>query len=553
MVRRLFGLRADFTAGQQKVELIQRILARPPRRLADVTRLHDTLLFLCAFPDSPAVRRAATAACGRFHRIANAFTGARYRAEDTGMVGTITRDACVFPIAEWLHRAFAGEVDIDWREIGDTTTIDALLRPVLQRAEEDAFDSGELSTREWFALRGGASGETDLGLLLRGTPAGTRARKSFAAMYDAAAVPLRWRIGNSAGAATHNVLATARPVHRRSMRPAPPDPVRFIASATRAIELLSPRRAARVIHVARAALASRGREVHAMTYANPSEVYLADLGEGASLAVFGVVPEYRMSLEANYGYLMLSNGVPIGYGGVTPLFRQANTGLNIFPSFRGGEAAYLWAATLRAFQSLFGVRRFVVNGYQVGHGNREAIKSGAFWFYYRLGFRPADPGVRALARREYAHIRVRETRSGASTLQKLADGDLWLDLPGYRRRDYFDEAWLIESSRRATAALTDEGRLAQDGAAGAISTRLAHGLRARQMASWPAAEQRAFQRLAPVCALLPAMARWSAASRTAVVRLMRAKGLPQEREFVLLARRDPRFFPGLIRLYRRSN
>lgn len=32
---------------------------------------------------------------------------------------------------------------------------------------------------------------------------------------------------------------------------------------------------------------------------------------------------------------MFSNGVPIGYGGVTPWPNQANTGANLFPAFRG--------------------------------------------------------------------------------------------------------------------------------------------------------------------------------------------------------------------------
>jgi hypothetical protein len=36
------------------------------------------------------------------------------------------------------------------------------------------------------------------------------------------------------------------------------------------------------------------------------------------------------------------------------------------------------------------------------------------------------------------------------------------------------------------------------------------------------------------------------------VRLMLSKGRPQEREFVTQAQRDPRLYPGLIRLLSRS-
>jgi hypothetical protein len=552
VIRRLHALRTDFTAGPAKIELIERVLARPPRRLADGMRLHDALLFLRAFPDSPTVRRAAESACSAFHRISRGLVGRRRRANDTGVVGTITRVWGDFATADWLNRAFASEVDIDWSSLDDSSALDALLRPIVQRAEEDAVDSGELSTREWLALRRGKAFRTDLALLREAVPPDRSGRRAFAARYDAAEVPLRWKLANSTGSITHNALRWKPVRYRRAMRPAPADPIRFIAAPSADIALLTRRRANEMIHVARAALAARGREVYAMTHANPSEIYLADLGEGASVAIIGVLPEYRMSLEVNYGYLMLANGVPVGYGGVTTLYRQANTGLNIFPSFRGGETSYLWTAALRAFRSLFGVRRFVVNGYQVGDDNREAIRSGAFWFYYRLGFRPSDRERRALAHREFARLRKRGMRTSASVLQTLASGDLWLDLPGCRRRDYFDEAWLVACSRHVTELLAAEEATHPDEAAREVAARVARMLGARGVASHPRAERDAFGHLAPVCALLPGVDRWSAASRAALVRLMLSKGRPQEREFVTLAQRDPRLYPGLIRLLSRS-
>ena len=81
------------------------------------------------------------------------------------------------------------------------------------------------------------------------------------------------------------------------------------------------------------------------------------------------------------GYLILSNGVPIGYGGASLLFKQVNTGLNIFYEFRGIEAAYLWVQLMRVYHSLVGYTRFIANAYKIEHENSEALKSGAFWFY----------------------------------------------------------------------------------------------------------------------------------------------------------------------------
>ena len=546
--RRLHAIRADFGAGTEKAALIEWLTRHPPAGLAGVVRLHDDLLFLRAFPDSPQVLAAVESALARFDRVVRGLGRARHRADDSGMTGTVTHGTYAFATAEWLESTFPGEAEIDWPAVSDEAAIDGLLRPALQRAEEDAFDSGELSTRAWMALRRGTRYDTDLAWLLRTAPARGTARRDFALAFEAAEIPVRWRLAGSRGSATRTALPTAQPVFRRAMRRTPADVARHIAAPTRAVELLSPARARAVIDVAQTALAARGREVFALYSANPAEVYLADLGEGVSIAVIGVLPEHRMSLEANYGYVMLANGVPIGYGGVTPLYRQANTGLNIFPSFRGGEAAYLWVAALRVFRSLFRVRRFVVNAKQVGEGNAEAIASGAFWFYYRLGFRPADPATRALAEQEFRRLGRSRRRTGAATLRRLAHGDLHLDVGRMRPSDFFDERWLVECSRRATMQLAAAGPASPAAAARAVADRVAQALGHVDRRRWPADERDAFQRLAPVCALLPRTSGWTAAARRELVALMRAKGRPQERDFVLAAQADRRFYPGLIRL-----
>jgi len=59
---------------------------------------------------------------------------------------------------------------------------------------------------------------------------------------------------------------------------------------------------------------------------------------------------------------------------------------------------------------------FTIDPYQLGLGNDEAIESGAFWFYRKLGFRPMDPAIERLARAE----EKRGRRSSAATLRKLA-------------------------------------------------------------------------------------------------------------------------------------
>ncbi len=547
-IDRLHALRADSSAGAAKIALIERIMCRPPRRVRRLLGFHDDLLFLRAFPDSRATFDATGRALAAMDTVVRRLGAQRHHADETGVTHTDNHDAYSFVAVEWIEASFPGELDIDWPRVTNDAAIDALLRHGIQRAEDDAFDSGELSTRAWIRLRKGSRRETDLACLLRFAPRRGEARRMFETQYDAAEIPLRWRLDRSAGSVTHLSLPVAHPVLRRSMRRPPVNAARFVASPTRAIRLLPLPEARRIIHASRAALAARGREVFATFNPNPHEVYLGDFGEGASIAVIGLAPERRFSVEANYGYVMFSNGVPIGYGGVTAFNRQANTGLNIFPAFRGSEAAFLWVAALRVFRSLFGVKRFVVNPIQVGEGNKEAIASGAFWFYYRLGFRPADRDTRALAQREFAKMRGRHRHTHPDTLKRLAHGDLHLDLGRVRAAEFFDEQWLVNLGRGASQLLASVDARDPEAAARALADDLARTLGGGRRDRWPAAERAAFLRLAPVCAQIPDLARWPLPARRALVELMRAKGHPQERDFVLATQRHPRFFASLRRV-----
>jgi len=62
-----------------------------------------------------------------------------------------------------------------------------------------------------------------------------------------------------------------------------------------------------------------------------------------------------------------------------------------------------------------------VDPYQVGLQNDEALDSGAFWFYRKLGFRPLEEAAAHLAAREEERMaRTPGYRSSRRTLEKLA-------------------------------------------------------------------------------------------------------------------------------------
>ena len=112
-------------------------------------------------------------------------------------------------------------------------------------------------------------------------------------------------------------------------------------------------------------------------------------------------------------------------------------GFNLYYTFREGESAWIYAQLLRLFHQELGVTCFSVDPYQIGHENAEAVDSGAFWFYRKLGFRPTSPEIAHLVERE--ERRLSQTpgyRSSRKTLEKLAGGPLLYELPGTATGDW---------------------------------------------------------------------------------------------------------------------
>jgi len=541
--RNTFGAAAE----RDKRALLRALSAAKLVTPAQVSALHEDLLFLCAFPGSRATRALARRMlAGIGVRVRGLPKARRETLDDSGIAASTTRHVFPYPVARWIAHSATADAEIDWRNVDDTAVLDALVRPLLTASEREAFDSGEFATREWVRRVRRADARSDLEWLMESAATSVAGSQRFADAWEDAGIPVAWHLRESRESVTHNALTGVTTVTRSGMRRPADDVIADIACPLPSVERLPRARAQRVASSARAALAARCREVNAMTYPNLDEVWWCELGEGAALAVIGIAPAHRLTLETNTGYLLFANGVPIGYGGVTPLFRQANTGINIFDPFRGSEAAFLWTQMLRAFRTLYGSGRFVINAYQFGAGNAEAIASGAFWFYYRLGFRPAIPQARRLAEREAQRMAAdRRYRSDARTLKSLAVGDLHLDLPGFSEDDHFDEVLLPRVGALAARMLAREPVWSRPRAARRIAERLAADLAIDDFARWSPRERRGFEFLAPAAAGLPGLGNWQAGDRAALAAMLRAKGAPQERGFALKAQRAPRFFRAL--------
>jgi len=115
--------------------------------------------------------------------------------------------------------------------------------------------------------------------------------------------------------------------------------------------------------------------------------------------------------------------VPIGYIETLTFRKQMEVGFNLYYTFREGETAWLYARLLRLFQQQLGVTLFTVDPYQLGLHNDEAIDSGAFWFYRKLGFRPSDAKVAKILDKEEKRLRADpDYRTPPRILRLLANG-----------------------------------------------------------------------------------------------------------------------------------
>jgi hypothetical protein len=541
-------------ARARKRELLAALRDARLARRREVVELQRLACFLTAFPDDAAVLRAARALAASLpERVRHLARAERARLDDSGIAATFTRHVYALPAVRWLVTRFGPHVEIDWSALSQEA-IDRMVGPLLHPLEQETVEVTPRGARAWFErARGTAQAApggrvtSALAWLLAQAPADRAGSARFAAAFESAEIQIAWSIGRTRAAITQNRLR-AKPVFRPDgMRRADDDARAAIARPLDSLERVPRAQAARLLDVWRAALWSRTRTVLHIERPNRDECYLADFGGGLQMAAIGIEPAARGVLEASFGYLLLANGMPFGYGGFTPLFAQVNTGTNVFPEFRGSEAAFAFQQALRAMHTITGCERFLINPYQFGAGNDEALQSGAYWFYFRLGFRSVDAPACRLALREFERMRTdRRYRVGLPTLRKLAKCDMALDLTPTAAAKSFDERKLAALADAVTPTLGATGVANREAASAALARSIAAALDV-DVARWSPLERRGFRLFAPLLAQVAGLARWPAADRNRLVALLRARWAREERDYVNRLREHDRLREALAR------
>jgi hypothetical protein len=518
-------------ARREKLHLLARLAGTPVTSAAMLDRLHEVLCFLRAYPDDAAVQDAADQALRDIApRVRRLTSTARARLHDSGIADTDLDYPFGLPMTSWLATRFPSDVTIAWPKFDGGERLEEALSLLVTPTEGEAFTEGGLGWRRWLRLAGGER-RSDLEVLLRLFRAATMSEDAREWLFESLELPIVWRLRGAAPSRTLLRLRDAPTAwHRTELRRGGIELSREIRRPLRPPRPANRALAAAVIEAARASMATRARELHAFANPNADDVLVADPGDGLRIALVGLRPDDRLPLDAYYAYLAFKNGMPISYGGGWGCFGTLEFALNIFESFRQGESAHLIGHILRVYDQVFRMRRVVVDRSQIDESNREALESGAFYFYAKLGFRPIDPEVRGLAEAERSRIaRDPGYRSSMAMLKRLGQSNLALTLDS-------DAPTTTVTGSRLAALVTDHITRAFDGdrraATADATTRVARALGVRDWRRWPGPERRAFERLSMVIALIPDLARWPADERQRLRQVMRAKGGVSEAVYV---------------------
>ena len=528
-------------AAAAKLALLERMAAHTRLSARQLSRLHDALYFMRAYPDDARVLQSVVALTTSLRQRVERLRGDEpyvHALLDSGLPGSCNAYPYSYAVLVRLCQLQPGAFEIDWEQVDDDAALNDALMLLVSPSEVQALEDQRLSLREWLEASRGGADETDLEVVLSLFERSSLGERERVNIYERCQLPIVYHLRAVGSGRGEIHLPAPRPryqkrdvprerfdVRPRIRRPLPPG------------KRLSPAEGRRLLDVALMALASRNLEIYPLMYGDPEDVTLVDVGRGLAVMLSGVRPELRSPLEAVFFFSVLKNGVPIAYGPASSFLGACEMGINLFPEFRGGEIRYLYAQLMRVLYHLAHVRYFFLTPYGMGEDNDDALKSGAFWFYRKLGFSAERAEVEALARSEEAIMaRTPGHRSSLATLRKLSHTAAYLDLSGGHVRPFpFGALGLAATRLIARDFGGDRGR-----ATAACTRRLRRWLELDDLRSWSASERGALEAMAPTLCLLPDLPSWSRADRRSLTAILRAKGGHSEAGYAARVLAHPR-------------
>jgi hypothetical protein len=556
-----------------------------------LVRFHECLLFLRAFPHAASQIPRVENLLNTFHqrieklRAANADMSLFDDFDTSGIAGTTMQDILSFDVAHWLVHRIPRNVEIAWNDYWDDYQSERARGSIWPRfiplLEEDADVEANIPWSRWLDAARGR--QNPLPWLLNHFAQLPLPARQVAELYDSLRLPIRWKLENLKLSRTRN---WTRP--RRFYFQNAPLIQRSEVSIAHELSLPAPKlkklsRAAgeHVMQHIREIMAVRYRELYGTTLGDPRSVVRADLGRGVVMHFWGLPPTRRLPVRAYVAGYTAKNGVPINYIEAIGLCEWIEIGFNTFYTYRQGETAWIYAQALRCLCALTAAKCISIYPYQIGQNNDEAIDSGAFWFYRKLGFRPGRPDLQTLCEREEKRIAANpQYRTPPRTLKCLAEAHMFYQVGRANGGNGALENGRLgkgTTSSRAvnatkfTSALAAEGsgpwdtfstrnlglqinrRMARDFNSNSsqilqVSTAAVTAILKINPARWTPAQCQALENWSLLLAQIPGIARWSHQEKHQLIKIIRAKSAPNEMLYLRQTQRHPRLRRELLKL-----
>ena len=548
--------RYRFGQGEQErvIKLLNSLASARFTDVRSLMRFHETLLFLRAFPQGPGVVRETAKLLNSFWVRAAELRqrGVDLSSWDTfefsGVAGTAMEDTLSFDVARWLIGRMPNKIEIAWDNYEPGRELGATWPRFMPLLEDDAYVEAGTPWRQWLEAAQGKK-NTSPEWLIRRFEEMRLPEHHKAELYDSLRLPLRWDLGNSRVSRTRN-WERVRKVFYHTETLISRSQVSLAEELARkppALIKLSRRQGERVMDTIREVMLVRYRELYGTTLGDPASVLRADVGRGTSIYLWNLPPDRRLPLRTYVAGLTVKNGVPINYIEAIGLCEWMEVGFNTFYTFRGGETGWIYAQVLRCLSHLMGTTCVSVYPYQLGHDNEEAIDSGAFWFYRKLGFRPGRPELLRLVEREESKIAANpKYRTSARTLRRLAAGHVFYELPGSRvgAWDRFStrELGMRINARMARKFGGDARRMRAE------SARLMARILNVNASPWSALEKATFENFAVALAPVHDLSLWTCEEKDSLVQIIRAKPARDEMRYLHLTQKHARLRDALLKI-----
>ncbi len=531
-LKQLENLKFEFepAATKQKKICLQALKSAQLTTIEQITRLHEVLCFMQAWPNDEAMLSTVDGMLARFDRRRDLKQHAD-QLVNSGIAGTEINFRFYAVTNQWLADRWPDQIHIDWEDFDNAEIFEPYLVLLANFSETRALEDIEIELPEWINRLKGPH-ETDAHFVIRRLAALIPNEFLNEFLCDNLDIPLILEPGPGVPSRTlakyekTPIFYQTTPLQRT--RPIVAEEIDRPLNPPR---LVSHSEGIRLVDLARSAMVTRQRDLDAFAYADPRDVSIVDDGS-LQIVLYGVIPSRRFLLEALYGFLVLKNGVPTSYGAITSLFNSAEVAYTIFDTFRGGESTATYVRVLAMVHQVFGCDCFMIDPYQLGLNNNDALKSGAWWFYQKLGYRPRGNKLLKLMKRELATMKRKPGhRSSLAVLKQLVTENVYLTLNG-QRDDVMGELELANVGLGIMDLLGRRFGSDREQGEKTLAAEAASRMGVNSFQGWSVGERLAWHRWSPLIALLKDLDRWPAADREALVQLVRAKGGRQELEFL---------------------